>query len=160
MFIDGDQQRSLHSEYYSECCGKGGAYIQLCGWIRSGNLVAGHAADAQAAQLAKILEQQEAFQEHDKQNPAGQAKSFLIALGKGYRLAMIAKNHSQQTLQPSSGALEHAWEPPAWGCHAGTYRVVLLSSGSAAARSYGCSAGPCWVAAAPMRCALRRAGTA
>ena len=28
---DGDKQQSLYSEYYGECCAKGGVCIQLCG---------------------------------------------------------------------------------------------------------------------------------
>ena len=40
---DSDQQQSLYSKYYDECCTKGGVCIQLCGWIRATHLVKGHA---------------------------------------------------------------------------------------------------------------------
>ena len=95
---DGDQQRSLYSEYYGECCAKGGVCIQLCGWIRSTHLVTGHACDKKSTELTKILPQQQRFQEHDKQNNA--IISFLLVLDKGYRITMLARQYNQSCRQP------------------------------------------------------------
>ena len=95
---DGDQQRSLYSEYYGECCAKGGVCIQFCGWIRSTHLVTGHACDKTSTELTKVLPQQQQFQEHDKINNA--IVPFLLILDKGYRITMLAKEYNQGCWQP------------------------------------------------------------
>jgi len=96
---DGDQQRSLFSEYYGECCAKGGVCIQLCGWIRATHLVTGHACDKKTTELTQILPQQQQFQEYDKQNN-NTVLPFLLVLDKGYRITALAREYKQNCRQP------------------------------------------------------------
>ena len=95
---DGDQQQSLYSEYYGECCAKGGVCIQLCGWICATHLVTGDACDIKTTELTKILPQQQQFQEHNKVNNA--VLLFLLVLDKGYRITALARQYNQNCRQP------------------------------------------------------------
>ena len=102
---DGDQQRSLYSEYYGGCCAKGGVCIQLYCWICSTHLVSGHACDKKSTELTKILpQQQQQFQEHDKQNNA--IISFLLVIDKGYCIIMLARQYNQSCRQPIFAKLD------------------------------------------------------
>jgi len=97
---DTDRQRSLYSEYYTECCAKGGTYLQLCGWIRSSNMVTGHSSDDKSMELMRILESQQKFQKHDKKNENDKIKPLLNTLDKGFRIAALARKYDQNVLQP------------------------------------------------------------
>jgi len=122
---DADQQRSLYSEYYAECCAKGGVYLQLCGLIRASYLVTGHATDDKCTELTKILEIQQKFQEHDRKADDEKIKSFVIVLDKGYRITLDAKDCLQLVLQPVFASSDQQF----------TSNNLLLSAGVAVIRS-------------------------
>jgi len=122
---DADQQRSLYSEYYAECCAKGGVYLQICGWIRASYLVTGHATDDKCTELTKILEIQQIFQDHDRKRDDDKLKPFVIVLDKGYRITLNAKGCLQLVLQPAFAASDKQF----------TRTDLLLSGGVAVIRS-------------------------
>ena len=96
---DADKQRSLRSEYYAECCAKGGVCIQLGGWIRTLHLFTGGIDDSKYIKQSKILMQQQIFQQED--SPTTTPLCFINIFDKGYRVTMIAKQHLQRCLQPT-----------------------------------------------------------
>ena len=94
---DADKQQSLRSEYYAECCAKGGVSVQLGGWIHTHHLFTGGIDDNKYIQQSKILEQQELFQQQDTTT---NQICFINIFDKGYRVNMIVKKHLQLCLQP------------------------------------------------------------
>ena len=93
---DADKQRSLRSEYYAECCAKGGVSIQMCGWIRALHLFTGGIDDSKYIERSEILKQQQLFQEGDESSN----NQFINIFDKGYRVTLLAREHMQSCLQP------------------------------------------------------------
>ena len=96
---DASQHKSTRSEYYKQCCAKGGDASQPCGWNRGLHLVTGACPDSLCISMVRMLEQQKVFQEHcsDANQPA---RKFLNIFDKGYRLSLEAAKLDQACLQP------------------------------------------------------------
>jgi hypothetical protein len=93
---DADQNRALYSDYYQECCAKGGVTLQLCGWTRSLNLCTGGIDDLGYIKMVNILQEQKEFAGSDDTSSV----PFLNILDKGYRCTLAANKEGQDCLQP------------------------------------------------------------
>jgi hypothetical protein len=88
---------ALYSDYYAECCGKGGVALQLLGWIRTLELATGGISDTNYIDLVGVLPEQQAFSEWDDDT----IENFLNIFNKGYRCTVAAKNYGQKCIQPT-----------------------------------------------------------
>lgn len=86
-------QRLTYSSYYGGNCGKGGVFLQFCGYMGAHDLFTGGMSDTEYLiekkkqqeknnKVEGILERQRVFQEKDKVN--GQVIQFINILDKGY----------------------------------------------------------------------------
>jgi hypothetical protein len=88
-------QRLTYSSYYSGNVGKGGVFVQLCGWLGTHELYPGAMSDTDYLNKTGILESQHLFQEKDGGEP------FLNVLDRGYRSTRAAWRNGQFVLQPT-----------------------------------------------------------
>lgn len=95
---DADQERSLYSDYYKQCCAKGGVSIQSSSWISNLHLVTGGVDDTRYIDETKILKQQRIFQEGDEVDE--EVVPFVNIFDKGYRVGLEANKEKQSCLQP------------------------------------------------------------
>jgi hypothetical protein len=93
---DAALNRATHLDYYGECCAKGGAALQLCGWIRALELCTGSIPDTSYIDLVKVLKEQKEFAESDVSTENG----FLNIFDKGYRCTLAALKEGQKCWQP------------------------------------------------------------
>lgn len=103
QFSDSDLQRLTYSEYYSQCCFKGGVFTQLMGWQGVGDLWTGRITDTDYTKREEFLQAQRKFQENDKVIIDGQEKilPWLIIFDKGFRVNAAAWAEGEQlVLQP------------------------------------------------------------
>ena len=91
---DGLLQRITFSAYYKGNVGKGGIFVQLCGWLGTHELYPGAISDTDYLSKTGIFEIQQRFQEKD-----GGVK-FTNILDKGYRVTQAAWRMGQFVLQP------------------------------------------------------------
>lgn len=92
-----DLQRLTHSRYYGGNVGKGGVFLQLCGWGGVGELWTGAISDTDYMNRSGILKEQEEF----VSNSSRPDVPFTNVLDKGYRLALAAlRAGNQSVLQP------------------------------------------------------------
>jgi hypothetical protein len=92
-----DEQRAFYSDYYGQCCAKGGVACQLCGYIRTFPLCTGGIGDQDYVEKTKIFEKQSTFTKQDKSAPNSPA---LNIFDRGYRVILAALANGQQILQP------------------------------------------------------------
>jgi hypothetical protein len=88
---------ALFSDYYAECCGKGGVALQLLGWICTLELATGGVLDTDYIEMVDVLMLQKLFAELDDTT----LEHFLNIFNKGYRCTVQAKNHGQKCIQPT-----------------------------------------------------------
>jgi hypothetical protein len=88
--------RLTHSLYYGGNVGKGGVFIQLCGWLGTHELWCGAVSDTFYLSNSGILEEQERFVKQD----ATSQIPFTNVTDKGYRCTMAAWRRGQFLLQP------------------------------------------------------------
>jgi hypothetical protein len=93
---DADLNQALYSQYYGQCCTKGGVSVQLCGWIRNLELCTGGIDDSNYIEAVGVLEEQDEFSKADMTS----LLSFLNIFDKGYRCTLEAHRHGQTCLQP------------------------------------------------------------
>ena len=92
-----DLQRLTHSRYYGGNVGKGGVFLQLCGWGGVGELWTGAISDTDYMNRSGILKEQEEFVLESSRPEV----PFTNMLDKGYRLALAAlRAGNQSVLQP------------------------------------------------------------
>ena len=92
-----DLQRLTHSRYYGGNVGKGGVFLQLCGWGGVGELWTGAVLDTDYMNRSGILKQQEEFVDNSLRPDI----PFTNILDKGYCLALAAlRAGNQSVLQP------------------------------------------------------------
>jgi hypothetical protein len=103
QFTDSDLQRLTYSEYYSQCCFKGGVFTQLMGWQGVGDLWTGRITDTDYTKREGFLQAQRIFQENDKVIIDGEEKilPWLNIFDKGFRVNAAAWAEGEQlVLQP------------------------------------------------------------
>jgi hypothetical protein len=98
---DAEAQRNTYSSYYSGNVGKGGVYIQACGWISTHDLWMGAVSDTEYMIRGRIFERQQKFLLH--RDYSTMDISWLNIFDRGYRnLGGKALNKSKQTVvQPA-----------------------------------------------------------
>jgi hypothetical protein len=94
---DAELNHTLYSDYYAECCGKGGVALQLLGWIRTLELAMGGISDTNYVDLVGVLSEQKYFAEWDDTT----IEMFLNIFDKGYRCNVSANNFGQKCIQPT-----------------------------------------------------------
>jgi hypothetical protein len=112
-------QRMTYSSYYAGNVGKGGIFVQLCGWMGTHELYPGAMSDSDYLNKTGILEEQKAFQEKDGGIP------FTNILDKGYRSTRASWRNGQFVLQPTFAKCDKKF----------TTNEVLRSASIAADRS-------------------------
>ena len=103
QFTDSDLQRLTFSEYYGECCFKGGVFTQLMGWQGVADLWTGRITDTDYTKREGYLTRQREFQERDKVKVDGEeiVLPFINIYDKGFRVNTAAWSEGQQlVLQP------------------------------------------------------------
>ena len=103
QFTDSDLQRLTFSDYYGECCFKGGVFTQLSGWQGVADLWTGRITDTDYTKREGYLIRQREFQEMDKVEINGKETvvPFLNIYDKGFRVNMAAWSEGRQlVLQP------------------------------------------------------------
>ena len=88
------QQRIMYSAYYSGNVGKGGVFVQICGWMGAYALYPGAIIDTDYLNKTGILEEQCKFQNNDGGQP------FINIVDRGYRSMKAAWKQGQFVLQP------------------------------------------------------------
>jgi len=95
----GNENSATYSAYYGGNVGKGGVFLQLCGWLGSHDLWTGAASDSFYLGNSGILELQEEFAALDLVN--GCIIPFTNVTDKGYRCVAAAwRRGGQFILQP------------------------------------------------------------
>jgi hypothetical protein len=103
QFTDSNLQRLTYSDYYGECCFKGGVFTQLMGWQGVADLWTGRITDTDYTKREGYLRRQREFQERDKVEKDGveTVLPFLNVHDKGFRVNTAAWSEGcQQVLQP------------------------------------------------------------
>ncbi len=103
QFTDSYLQRLTYSEYYNQCCFKGGVFTQLMGWQGVGDLWTGRITGTDYTKHEGYLQRQRAFQERDIVTIQGEVRILpcLIIFDKGFQVNMAAWTEGQQlVLQP------------------------------------------------------------
>jgi hypothetical protein len=83
MPTDAEAQRNMYSLYYGGNVGKGGVYIQPCGWMGTYELWMGSVSDTEYMLKSKAFEMQKDFIE--KRDPLSANVPWLNMFDKGYR---------------------------------------------------------------------------
>ena len=91
---DSFQQRITYSSYYSGNVGKGGVFVQQCGWMGGFELYPGAISDTEYLNNTGILEEQKKFQDNDGGEP------FINIIDRGYCSTKAAWKFGQFILQP------------------------------------------------------------
>jgi hypothetical protein len=95
---DASLNRRTYSSYYGGNVGKGGVFVQLCGWLGTWSLWTGAVSDSSYLSDSGILEMQQNFALWDKTS----LEPFTIVLDKGYRCNIAAWRRGKQTImQPT-----------------------------------------------------------
>jgi hypothetical protein len=89
-------QRAMWSDYYGQCCAKGGISNQLSGWIRTIPLMTGRITDSSLITTSMILKQQKEFAKEDTSS----VKPVTNVFDKGFRNALDAAMEGQSCCQP------------------------------------------------------------
>ena len=98
-FSNATAQRIMYSKYYRSDCCKGGAGVQLCGWIVTEDLWVGGVSNSDYNQYLGYLRDQRLFQEVDL--VSGEVVVFLNIFDRGYKAKYAGHVEGQQeTLQP------------------------------------------------------------
>ena len=98
--LSANLQKITYSSYYAMNCGKGGVFLQLCGWMGVEELWVGATSDSFYMENTDILKRQKEFAENDTKDGEKHIP-FTIILDKGYRIIRIAWREGKQTfLQP------------------------------------------------------------
>jgi hypothetical protein len=103
QFTDSDLQRLTYSDYYGECCLKGGVFTQLMGWQGVADLWTGRVTDSDYTKREGYLRHQREFQERDKVDIDSEevVVPFLNIHDKGFRVNTAAWTEGRQlVLQP------------------------------------------------------------
>ena len=103
QFTDSNLQRLTYSDYYGECCFKGGVFTQLMGWQGVADLWTGRITDTDYTKREGYLRRQREFQERDKVEKDGveTVLPFLNVHDKGFRVNTAAWSEGRQlVLQP------------------------------------------------------------
>jgi DDE superfamily endonuclease len=96
-----DAQRNTYSPYYKANVGKGGVFVQLCGWMGTQELWVGAVSDTEYLLRSGILQQQQNFLT-SQENLENNNVSWTIILDRGYRVSMQAWRAGRQSvLQPA-----------------------------------------------------------
>jgi hypothetical protein len=98
---DAEAQRNTYSQYYSGNVGKGGVFIQPCGWMGTHDLWMGAVSDSEYMLRSGVFEQQHKFL--TRNDPLSSHVSWLNMLDRGYRnLGGFAYENGKQTVvQPA-----------------------------------------------------------
>jgi len=96
---DAAMNRHLYSQYYNGCVGKGGVFLQTCGWIGVWMLWAGAVSDSDYMTTGGILEVMQLFV---AECALHSDIPFTLILDKGYRIVLDALHSGgQMTVQPN-----------------------------------------------------------
>jgi DDE superfamily endonuclease len=110
--ISSDAQRSTYSQYYASNVGKGGVFVQPCGYTGTHELWDGAVSDSDYMERSGVLQQQETYT--TEQDFEDKCTPFTNIMDKGYRIRNAAwRVGGQFILQPtfaSSGAKFSSYE--------------------------------------------------
>jgi hypothetical protein len=101
MPTDAEAQRNTYSQYYSGNVGKGGVFIQPCGWMGTHELWMGAVSDSEYMLRSGIFQRQHQYL--GKYDPLSSHVTWLNMLDRGYRnLGGFAFENGRQTVvQPA-----------------------------------------------------------
>ena len=119
---DAETNRHWFSHYYGSCVGKGGVFLQLCGWSGNWELWAGSISDTDYQTTAVL----DALKQFVAECPVHSDVPFTQILDKGYRVVLASWRAGRQlTLQPDFARNDRRFNS----------REVLRSAAVAADRS-------------------------
>jgi hypothetical protein len=140
--LDTEAQRNTYSLYYDGNVGKGGVFLQPCGWMGTHELFMGAISDTEYRLRSGIFERQHSFIQ--QKDPLSNHVTWLNMLDRGYRnLGSYAFSHGhQKVVQPNFGktddrfnTYETLWSASVAAIRAANKRAVRTAKTSKYVRS-------------------------